>query len=100
MPPTPPTDNIFSLYENNIGMLTPIMADKLKLAEEIYPASWIAEAIGEAVQHEARNWSYVDAILKNRKSGGSNGKVKNSGKVSTVDKSINAVQEFLRENPE
>jgi len=37
--------NIFKLYEENIGPLTPLIADALKDAEEIYSAEWIAESI-------------------------------------------------------
>ena len=57
-------DDVFSLYENNIGVLTPLVADRIKEAETLYPRDWIAEAIGEAVSHNARSWSYVEAILR------------------------------------
>jgi DNA replication protein len=33
--------NIFELYEKNIGVITPMMAEILKEDEAIYPASWI-----------------------------------------------------------
>ena len=36
--------NIFALYEDNIGMLTPLIADELKAAEKLYPPGWINEA--------------------------------------------------------
>jgi DnaD/phage-associated family protein len=57
--------NIFSLYENNIGPLTPIMADKLKEAEALYPVEWIDQAIEIAVVNNVRKWPYVEAILRN-----------------------------------
>lgn len=56
--------NIFTLYEQNIGPLTPIMSDKLKDAENTYPEGWIKETIGLAVENNKRSWSYVEAILK------------------------------------
>src|SRR3972149_6370525 len=56
--------DIFSLYEENIGMLTPLIADELREAEKIYPANWIDEAIKEAVTHNKRNWRYVARILE------------------------------------
>jgi DnaD/phage-associated family protein len=56
--------NIFSLYEQNIGALTPLMADKLLEAEDEFPDMWLREAIRLAVENNARSWSYVDAILK------------------------------------
>lgn len=69
--------NAFTLYENNIGLLTPMVAEEIKEAEKDYPPNWIADAIQEAVLHNARNWKYVSAILKRWKAEGrdnSNGK--------------------------
>ncbi|HNY83505.1 MAG TPA: DnaD domain protein [Anaerolineaceae bacterium] len=62
--------NLFELYEKNIGVLTPMIADQLKLDEAEYPYEWIVEAIGEAVEYNARNWKYVSAILKSWKEKG------------------------------
>lgn len=56
--------NIFTLYEENIGMLTPMIAEELKDAERLYPASWIEDAFREAVSQNKRNWKYIEAILK------------------------------------
>ncbi len=56
--------NIYRLYEENIGPLTPLIADALRDAEETYPEKWIDEAIRKAVQSNARSWRYVEAILK------------------------------------
>lgn len=57
--------NVFRLYEQNIGPLTPIIADQLTLAAGEYPASWIEDAIGEAVSYNKRNWRYILKILEN-----------------------------------
>ncbi len=56
--------NIFTLYEENIGMLTPMIAEELKDAERLYPTSWIEDAFREAVSQNKRNWKYIEAILK------------------------------------
>jgi DNA replication protein len=56
--------DIFTLYEQNIGMLTPMMAEELRDALKIYPPSWISEAIKEAVSNNKRKWSYISAILE------------------------------------
>jgi DNA replication protein len=56
--------NIFVLYEQNIGLLSPLLADELKDAAEQYPVEWIEAAFREAVQHNKRNWSYIRAILR------------------------------------
>jgi DNA replication protein len=62
--------NIFKLYEENIGPLTPLMADALRDAEESYSPEWIDEAVGIAVKNNKRNWRYVEAILKRWKEEG------------------------------
>jgi DNA replication protein len=62
--------NIFKLYEENIGPLTPLIADRLKDAEDTYSAEWVVEAVEEAVLHNARNWKYCEAILKHWKEEG------------------------------
>lgn len=56
--------DIFTLYEQNIGILTPMIAEELRAAEKLYPASWIRDAIKEAVTHGKRKWSYISAILE------------------------------------
>jgi DNA replication protein len=56
--------NIFVLYEQNIGLLSPLIADELKDAADRYPAEWIEAAFREAVQYNKRKWSYIRAILR------------------------------------
>jgi len=56
--------NVFVLYEQNIGPLTPLIADELRDAEQTYPLSWIEEAIQVAVENNVRKWRYVHAILE------------------------------------
>src|SRR5215207_7240744 len=62
--------NIFRLYEENIGPLTPLIADALKDAEETYSAEWVAETIDLAVRNNKRSWRYCEAILKRWKEEG------------------------------
>jgi DnaD/phage-associated family protein len=56
--------NIFTLYEQNIGLLTPLIAEDLKEAEKMYPASWIEDAFRESVRLNKRNWRYISRILE------------------------------------
>ena len=56
--------NIFVLYEQNIGLLTPLIAEELRDAEGTYPADWIEEAFRIAAEHNARRWRYVRSILE------------------------------------
>jgi DnaD/phage-associated family protein len=59
-----PLPNIFSLYEQNIGLLTPMIAEQLKEAEKLYPAEWIESAFKEAVGLNKRSWKYIARILE------------------------------------
>ncbi len=68
--PPPERPNIFKLYEENIGPLTPLLADALKDAEQTYPPEWVAEALEIAVKSNKRNWKYVEAILRRWKEEG------------------------------
>jgi DNA replication protein len=54
---------IFRLYEENIGPLTPLIADSLRDAQETYPEEWVKEAIQIAVANNVRRWNYIDRIL-------------------------------------
>jgi DNA replication protein len=59
-----PLPNIFSLYEQNIGMLRPLIAEQLQEAERLYPADWIESAFKEAVALNKRSWKYILRILE------------------------------------
>ena len=62
--------NIYNLYEENIGPLTPMIAETLRDAEDTYPYQWIEDAVRIAVENNVRRWSYVEAILKRWQEGG------------------------------
>ena len=57
--------NAFRLYEQNIGTLTPLIADQISRAIEEYPDDWIEDALAEAVTYNRRSWRYVTRILEN-----------------------------------
>lgn len=56
--------NIFRLYEEHIGPLTPMIAETLQEAEQTYPPVWIEQALRIAVENNKRSWRYVQAILE------------------------------------
>jgi len=56
--------NIFGLYEQNVGLLQPLIVEELREAEKTYPRHWIEEAFRIAVERNVRNWRYVRAILE------------------------------------
>jgi DnaD/phage-associated family protein len=63
-PPAPQRENVFHLYEANIGPLTPLVAEELKEAEQLYPYEWLEEALKEAALQNKRSWRYAAAILQ------------------------------------
>jgi DnaD/phage-associated family protein len=62
--------NAFRLYEQNIGALTPLIADQIIRAIEEYPADWIEDAIVEAVSYNRRSWRYITRILESWQTNG------------------------------
>jgi DNA replication protein len=81
--------DIFTLYEQNIGMLTPMIADELRDAERLYPETWIKDAIKEAVSLNKRNWRYIAKILEHWSTEGkSDGTYKRDFKKTDPDKYI------------
>lgn len=73
-------NNLFTWYEQNVGAITPIMADQLKQAEEDYAEEWIKEAFTIAVNNNARKWSYIKTILENWRVNG----YKNNGREKPI----------------
>ncbi len=62
--------NAFRLYEQNIGPLTPLIADQISRVIEDYPEDWIEDAMSEAVAYNRRSWRYVTRILENWQAAG------------------------------
>ena len=62
--------NIYSLYEANIGPLTPLIAEKLRAAEIDFPQPWIQDVFQIAVDYNKRSWAYCESILKRWQSQG------------------------------
>ncbi len=65
---------IFALYEQNIGLLVPLVAEQLTDAADRFPAEWIEEAFREAIAQNKRSWSYIRAILLRWETEGKRGK--------------------------
>lgn len=83
---------IFQIYEREIGMLTPMIACELAEAEKEYPPNWLEPAFQEAVRANARNWRYVQAILKRWKVDGFQSRKNKDGQIvqgpMTLDEEI------------
>ena len=61
---TPAKPNNFTLYESNIGPLTPMISEALKDAEKTYSPEWLSRAILEAAKSNVRNMKYIEGILQ------------------------------------
>lgn len=62
--------NVFVLYEQNIGPLTPMIAESLRDLMATYPGAWIEEAIQVAVRNNIRKLNYILAVLERRRTEG------------------------------
>jgi DnaD/phage-associated family protein len=57
------TSASFKAYEN-IGLMTPIISEKMKDAIKEYTEDWVVAAIEESVIQNKKSWGYIEAILK------------------------------------
>lgn len=62
--PAPDRPGIYALYEQNVGLLTPLIAEELAEAERLYPAEWVEAAFRQAVVYNRRSWKYVQRVLE------------------------------------
>lgn len=60
----PERPTVYRLYEENIGPLTPLIADDLKDAEVEFGYDWLTEAVEVSVRMEKRSMAYIRAILE------------------------------------
>ncbi|MBH74598.1 MAG: hypothetical protein CL896_02250 [Dehalococcoidia bacterium] len=56
--------SIFKIYEENIGLVTPLVAESLAEAEKRYSSQWIVEAFKLATTRNKRSWAYISRILE------------------------------------
>ncbi len=55
---------VFALYEQNVGLLQPIIAEELREATQHFPPDWIEDAFRLAAERNIRNWRYIRSILE------------------------------------
>jgi DnaD/phage-associated family protein len=55
---------VYQLYEQLVGTVSPLIADELAEAEQLYPREWMERAFREAAAQNARSWRYVSRILE------------------------------------
>lgn len=57
-------------FEDNIGICTPILADRIKDIQDNYPEGWFSKAVQEAVTYGKRNLKYIERVLESWKQDG------------------------------
>ena len=57
--PTP----VLAVYEQHIGVVSPMILAEIQQAQQRYPEAWIVDAIHEAVVANSHSWRYVAKIL-------------------------------------
>jgi DNA replication protein len=60
----PPRPNLYEVYEQNIGAITPMIGEKIKDIQQTYPSSWFIDAVRIAVERNKRSLVYVESIIK------------------------------------
>lgn len=60
----PPRPTVYRLYEQEIGLLTPLIAESLQELERDYSADWLREAITLAAEKQAKHLRYIRAVLE------------------------------------
>lgn len=68
---------IASIYEENIGILTPIIGQELQTIADQYPTEWFEKAILIACEANVRKLNYIRAILERWKVEGKDNKKPN-----------------------
>ena len=63
-------ENIFSVYEHEIGPLTPHISEELMCLEEDHTATWVCNALKESSERGKRSLGYAKAILSRWKAEG------------------------------
>jgi DnaD/phage-associated family protein len=87
-------DSAIVFYENNIGGITPRIADWVLEAVGEFGEQVVIEAMDEAVLNNVRRWKYIAAILDNWKK---NGRIKPGKNGHKVEKTFALVDEHGNE---
>lgn len=83
--------NVFVLYEQNIGLMTELIAEQLRDMERTYPAEWIEEAFEIAVAANKRALRYIQAILRRWETEGKDEEHGRAGRPAASDESKNYI---------
>jgi DnaD/phage-associated family protein len=63
---------LIKIYEDNIGIATPMVLEELTYIADTYPDGWFADAVRESVIYKKQNIAYIKKILSTWESEGRN----------------------------
>ncbi len=75
-----PTPNCFEVFTQEINLITPMLAEKLKDDVKEYSDEWVVDAIKYASAHGKKNIAYIEATLKGWRQDGKKGGISNKDK--------------------
>lgn len=78
--------NVFSVYESEIGIITPLVAERLKMDADDYSENWVIDAINVASKNNIRKLSYIEGVLKSWHAQGKNNGERRAPPISKADK--------------
>lgn len=61
---------VIAIYQDNIGLPTPVILDDLEQAERTYSAAWVVEALKETARARVKRFAYTQKILANWQTNG------------------------------
>ena len=79
-------------YQNNIGLFTQVLAEKVADAYDEFGGQWIIDAIGIACTQNVRKWAYIDGILKKWAVTGKADKLKPTQEIIDFTKAAEAIE--------
>jgi len=62
-PQDPDFSELVKIYEENIGVLSPVIGGELKEVYKLYKKDYIAFSIEEAARANKKNWRYIEGVL-------------------------------------
>lgn len=68
---------VVKAYQNEIGVLTPLISEGIKAQMQQSPTEWVIRAIGIAAMRNNRRWAYVEGILRRWQTEGFDGGMDN-----------------------
>jgi len=86
---------LFTLYEQNIGIITPLIVEELHEAQQRYPKHWIEDAMRVAVRANVRSWRYVERVLERWAHHGRDGEPRDNAQPIDVERYSNEATDGL-----